>query len=161
VNRHHNQGKSYKGQHLIGVSLQVQRFSPVSSRWEHGSIQEGMVQEELRVLCLHMKQLAEYWLPGTKTRILKPTSTMTHLTAIRPHLLQQSHTSQQCHSLGQAYTNHHNMHDVTKTISSLLLLKWNGLSLVFPHGLFKIEWRKNNLEGKKGKGWRKKEKQTW
>jgi hypothetical protein len=32
---------------------EVQRFSPLSSRWEHGSIQAGMAQEELRVLCLH------------------------------------------------------------------------------------------------------------
>jgi hypothetical protein len=35
--------------------LQVQRFSPLSSRQEHGSIQAGMVQEELRVLHLHLK----------------------------------------------------------------------------------------------------------
>jgi hypothetical protein len=35
--------------------LQVQRFSPPSSRWEHGSIQAVMVQEELRVLHLHLK----------------------------------------------------------------------------------------------------------
>ena len=33
---------SLKGQHLIGAGLQVQRFSPVSSRQEHGSVQEGM-----------------------------------------------------------------------------------------------------------------------
>jgi hypothetical protein len=38
VNRHHNQGKTYKEQHLIGAGLQVQRFSPLSSRWEQGSI---------------------------------------------------------------------------------------------------------------------------
>ena len=55
VNRHHDQGKSYKGQHLIGAGLQVQRFSPLSSRKEHGSIQAGMVQEELSVLHLHLK----------------------------------------------------------------------------------------------------------
>jgi len=55
VNSHHDQGKSYKGQHLIGAGSQVQRFSPLSSWWEHGSIQAGMVQEELRVLCLHPK----------------------------------------------------------------------------------------------------------
>jgi hypothetical protein len=30
VKRHHDQGKSYKGQHLIGFGLQVQRFSPAS-----------------------------------------------------------------------------------------------------------------------------------
>ena len=34
---------------------QVQRFSPLSSRWEHGSIQASMVQEKLRVLPLHLK----------------------------------------------------------------------------------------------------------
>jgi hypothetical protein len=48
VNRYYDQGKSYKGQHLIGAGLQVQRFSPLSSRWEQGSIQAGMAQEELR-----------------------------------------------------------------------------------------------------------------
>jgi len=37
---------------LIGAGLEVQRFSPVSSRWEHDSIQEDRVQEELRVLDL-------------------------------------------------------------------------------------------------------------
>jgi len=37
---------------FIGADLQVQRFSPVSSRQEHGSIQAGMVQEELRGLHL-------------------------------------------------------------------------------------------------------------
>jgi hypothetical protein len=31
-----------KKQHLIGAGLQVQRFSPLSSRWEDGSIQAGM-----------------------------------------------------------------------------------------------------------------------
>jgi hypothetical protein len=55
VNRHHDQGKSNKGQHLIGAGLQVQRFNPLSSRQEHDSIQAGMVQEELRVLHLHLK----------------------------------------------------------------------------------------------------------
>jgi hypothetical protein len=36
------------------VGLQVQRFSPLSSRWEHGSVQT-MMQEELKVLNLHLK----------------------------------------------------------------------------------------------------------
>jgi hypothetical protein len=40
---------------FIRAGLQVQRFSPVSSRWECGSIQADMVQEELRVLHLHLK----------------------------------------------------------------------------------------------------------
>jgi hypothetical protein len=55
VNRHTYQGKSYKEQHLIGAGLQVQRFSPLSSRWEHGSIQADIIQEELTVLYLHLK----------------------------------------------------------------------------------------------------------
>jgi len=41
--------------HLIGAGLQVQRFSPSSSMQEHGSVQAGMVQEELRALHLHVK----------------------------------------------------------------------------------------------------------
>jgi hypothetical protein len=55
VNRLHDQGKSYKKQHLTGASLPVQRFSPLSSRWERGSIQAVMVQAELGVLRLHPK----------------------------------------------------------------------------------------------------------
>jgi hypothetical protein len=46
---------AYKGKHLIGMDLQVQSFNPLSSRWEHGSIQAGMVQVELRVLHLYLK----------------------------------------------------------------------------------------------------------
>ena len=44
-----------KKQHLIGAGLQVQRVRPFLSRWEHGGIQTSMVQEELRVLHLHVK----------------------------------------------------------------------------------------------------------
>ena len=55
MKRHHDQYKSYKGQHLIGAGLQVQRFSSLSSREEYGSVQAGIVQEELRVLHLHLK----------------------------------------------------------------------------------------------------------
>ena len=31
--RHHDQGNAYKGQHLTEAGLQVQGFSPLSSRW--------------------------------------------------------------------------------------------------------------------------------
>jgi len=47
VNRHNDQG-----QHLIGAGLQVQRFSPLSSRQEHDSIEADVWLEELRVLLL-------------------------------------------------------------------------------------------------------------
>jgi hypothetical protein len=42
-------------QHLIDDGLQVQRFSRLSSSWEHDNIQAGIVQEELRVLHLYIK----------------------------------------------------------------------------------------------------------
>jgi hypothetical protein len=32
---------------------------------EHGSIQADMVQEELRILHLHLKAASRYWLPGS------------------------------------------------------------------------------------------------
>ena len=51
MNRHHDQSKSY----IVGAGVQVQRFSPLSPRWEHSSILAGMVQEELRVLHFHVK----------------------------------------------------------------------------------------------------------
>jgi hypothetical protein len=54
VKRHHDQGNSYKG-HLIGAGLQVQRFSPLSPRQEHGSLQAGIVRKELRVLHFDQK----------------------------------------------------------------------------------------------------------
>jgi hypothetical protein len=63
VNRHHDQGKSYK-KHLIGAGLQVQRSSPLTSRWKHGSIQAGVAQAELRVLCLHPKAASGRLIPG-------------------------------------------------------------------------------------------------
>jgi hypothetical protein len=107
VNRYHDQGKSYKKQHLLGAGLQVQRFSPLSSRWEHGSIQAGMVQEELRVLCLHPKAASGRltsrqlgWGSYTHTHSDTPIPT-------RSHLFQQGHTSRWCHSLVQGYSNHH------------------------------------------------------
>jgi hypothetical protein len=65
VDRHHDQDNSYKGQHLIGAGLKVQRFSPLS-RQKHGSVQAGMVQEELRVLHLQLKaNWKKNWLPGS------------------------------------------------------------------------------------------------
>jgi hypothetical protein len=50
VRRHHDQGNSYKGQHLIGAGLQSQMFIIMAGR--HGSMQAGMVQEKRRVLHL-------------------------------------------------------------------------------------------------------------
>ena len=55
MSRQQDQGKSNKGQNLIGAGLQVQRFSPSSSRQRHDDIQAHMMQVELRVLHLHLK----------------------------------------------------------------------------------------------------------
>jgi hypothetical protein len=57
----------------LGSDLQVQRFSPLSSRQEHGSSQAGMVQEELRVLHLHLKQNTGF--QAARMKVLKPTPT--------------------------------------------------------------------------------------
>ena len=73
MNRHHDQG-----QHLIGAGLQVQRFSPVSSKWEHGSIQAGMAQERLRVLQNTGFQAA-------RIRVLKPRLNSDTPIPTRPH----------------------------------------------------------------------------
>jgi hypothetical protein len=54
VKRYYDQGNFYKG-HLTGAGLQVQRFSPLSSRLEPGSVQADIGLEELRVLCLYPK----------------------------------------------------------------------------------------------------------
>jgi hypothetical protein len=106
VNRHHDQGKSYKKQHLLGAGLQVQRFSPLSSRWEHGSIQAGMAQADLRVLCLHPKAASGRltsrqlgWGSSAHTHSDTPTPT-------RSHLFEQGHTSKWA-TLAQEHINHH------------------------------------------------------
>ena len=121
MNRHHDQGKSYKKQHLIGAGLQVQRFSPLSSMWEHGSIWAGMAQEELRVLCLHPKAASGRltsrqlgWGSYTHTHSDTPIPT-------RSHLFRQGHTFRWCHSLVQGYTNHHIMFSVSWYVRILFL----------------------------------------
>jgi hypothetical protein len=86
VKRNHDQGNSYKGQHLIGASLLVLEFSPLSSWLKHGSIQEGMALEKLRVLHLvpkvNRRRLAFRQL-GRGSQIQPPTVV---------HFLQQGHT---------------------------------------------------------------------
>jgi hypothetical protein len=44
VNRHYDQGNSYKDNIYLGAGLQVQRFSSLSSRWEHGRHSVGRVE---------------------------------------------------------------------------------------------------------------------
>jgi hypothetical protein len=45
VNRHHDQGKSYEKQYLIGAGLQVQWFSPLLPRQEQHPGRHGAGEE--------------------------------------------------------------------------------------------------------------------
>ena len=67
MKRHHDQDNSYKGKHLIGAGLQVQRCSPLSSWQKHGSIQVDMVLEELRVLQVDLKRARRLPSAGSST----------------------------------------------------------------------------------------------
>ena len=58
MKRHHDHGSSYKGRHLTGADLQVQRFNLVHDHHDrkHGSMPEDIVLEkQLRVLHLDLK----------------------------------------------------------------------------------------------------------
>jgi hypothetical protein len=46
VKRHHDQGNSYKRQHLIGAGLQFQRLNPLSSWGKHNSMQADIMLEK-------------------------------------------------------------------------------------------------------------------
>ena len=79
VNRHYDQGKSYKWHHLIGAGLQVERFSWLSSRQKHGSIQAGVVQEELRILHLYQGSQEQTEHPqASRRKISKSISPLWH-----------------------------------------------------------------------------------
>ena len=83
MNRRHGQCKSYKGQHLIGDGLQVQRLIPLSLREEHGSVQAGMVQTEAES---SISPSEGCWqntgFEGTRMRVLKPTLIVRHMLCI-------------------------------------------------------------------------------
>ena len=65
--------------------MQVERFHPLSSRWEYGSIQASLAREELRVLHLDLKATRRRLTKAARRMVSKPIPTVTHL-------LQQSHT---------------------------------------------------------------------
>jgi hypothetical protein len=41
MQRHHDQGNSHNGKHLIEADLKFQRFSPLSSSWQEAQQQAG------------------------------------------------------------------------------------------------------------------------
>ena len=69
---------------LPRASLDLQSFSPLSSRQEHGRILTDVIQEELRVLHLHLKAIRRRltWLGGRSQSL-----------ATVAHFLQQGHTN--------------------------------------------------------------------
>jgi hypothetical protein len=72
---------------LASPGLGVQRFSPLSSRQEHGSIQAGMVQEELRVLHLHLKAASRILTSRQLGQGIKAHAHNDPPTTTRPHFL--------------------------------------------------------------------------
>ena len=83
VKRHHDQGDSYKGKHLIGASLQDQRFRPLSSWQETGSMQAGIaLEKECSTPCSKGEQEN---ISQAARRVSKASPTVTHF-------LQQNHT---------------------------------------------------------------------
>ena len=129
MNRHHDQGKSYK-KHLIGTGLQGQRFSPLSSRWEHGSIHSGMAQAELRVLCLHPKAASGRltsrqlgWGSYAHTHSDTPTSTRPHLQMVLlpgPRIYKPSHSHTAfTHTCSCKHSIHTHTHTHTHTYTIL------------------------------------------
>ena len=52
MKRHHDHSNFYKGKHFIGAGLQFQRLVHYGYGKKHGSVQTGMVLEELKILHL-------------------------------------------------------------------------------------------------------------
>ena len=79
VKRHHNQGNSYKRQHLIGAALKVLRFSPLSSwqeAWQYLG-RHGTGGAESSTSCSKGKQ-RKTALHAARRRVSKPIPTATH-----------------------------------------------------------------------------------
>jgi len=102
VNRHHDQGKSYKRQHLIGAGLQVQPIIIKAGTWQHPG-RHGV--RELSSTSSHKGSQEQTQHPRRSYREglhAHPHSDTLPLT--RPHLLIVQLP-------GQAYANHHSPED--------------------------------------------------
>jgi len=85
VKRNHDQSSTYKGQHLIGTGLQVQRFSPSSRQ---GSIQEEVGLEEPRDFYIFIRRETGGDFQAARTRVLNKAHDHSDTpTPTRPHLL--------------------------------------------------------------------------
>jgi hypothetical protein len=89
VKKHHDQGNSYHGQHLIGAGLQFWGFSPLASwreAWRHAGRQCWRSQGFYIILIRRKPRIFPHWaeLEHRDCDVLPLT---------RSHLLQQGHTS--------------------------------------------------------------------
>jgi hypothetical protein len=91
VKRHHDQGNSYKGQHLIGAALQFQRFVHYCHGREHDSLHPDMVLEKkLRVLHLYIEAASRDCVPHWHNLSIGDVKACPHsdtLHPARPYLL--------------------------------------------------------------------------
>jgi hypothetical protein len=87
MSRHHGQGNSCN-EHLIAAGLQLQSFSPLSSRWKLGGVLADVEVKDMRALYFHPKADRRNWLPGSKEEGLKALTHNDTLPPTRPHLLQ-------------------------------------------------------------------------
>ena len=110
VKRHHDQGNSYKGKHLIEVDLQFRSSVHHHHDRKHGSIQAGLVLGEWRVLCSDSKTARRrrrlslpYWAELEHQEPLKALLYNDTLPPIRPHPLMVALP------MSQVYSNHHSL----------------------------------------------------
>ena len=107
VNWHHDQGKSYKDNIQLGLAY---RFR--GSVHYHQGVSEAVSRQ---AWCRRSCQ-EKTGFQVARMRVLKPIPTVIHF-------LQQCHTSKQCHSVGQAYSNHHipllGPHGIVQTCDSM------------------------------------------
>jgi hypothetical protein len=89
VKRHHDQGISYKGKHVIGPGLQFQSFSPLSSRqeaWQHpGRYNDGDEAESSTSGSEGSQEKTVFRQLGRGSQCAHPCSDT--LPSTRPHLL--------------------------------------------------------------------------
>ena len=89
MRRHQDQGNCYKGKHLIGTGLQVQRFSPLSSRqkaWQH----PGMTLKKLSsTSCSEGEQKIAVFQEARRSPLPQWQTSSSKVTPVptRPHLL--------------------------------------------------------------------------
>ena len=105
VNRHHDQGNSYKGHFNWGWLTYSEVLFKVGAR-QHPGKHDAKGAESSTSQSEGCQEKTGFQV--ARMRVLKVTLTVTHSTS--PHLLPKGHTSKWHHSLGEAYSNHHSVY---------------------------------------------------